>query len=114
MLLSEIAGLTSSEKIFATYAQQFISSGLSSNKIISSAIQAGLGIRRTQALMILRNGTELLHGGVYLQGLTTNVLPNEARLTTAMYPLREKYTYIVKASGKNIITDEADERLLQV
>lgn len=106
--------LSSAEHVFAAFVEPFIEDGVSSNEMIRQAQAAGLSIRRTNALDLIRQIKDITSTKDYVSSLNYNDLPNPNRLAKSVFSLSKQYSYTVQVNGYNNITSELDSQHISV
>lgn len=94
--------------------QRGIRSGLSSRDISETLQAAGLGIRRSTLLDIMRREREIVAHGSNLRFLPLDRAPNPDRLPEALTRLRRQYSYTIELRGRVIDTQELITRTVTV
>jgi hypothetical protein len=105
-LVTDLLEFFGEEKSTVAYIQKGLELGLSANKIQEALGIAGLGIRRTKLLDIVRQITGIQSTRSYVKSLGNNYLPDPTRLKAAVLPISKNYSYLVEIRGIDNTTDE--------
>lgn len=106
MALPFLATLVKSARFAYPIIQKGVRAGLASRAIAGTLQKAGLGIRRSTLLKIMRKERSLVQHGLNMRFLPLKRFPNPLKLPTALTKLRRAYSYTVKVFGTNMGTGE--------
>lgn len=99
-----ISSLTGGARTALPYIVHGVLSGLSANLIGNALTQAGLGVRRSALLTIVRSIRSTVEGAEYQRGLQPDILPAPQLFQGAQTFMRRPFAYVVKVTGTNIKT----------
>ena len=114
MALSFLSTLTKTASFAYPLIQKGVRAGLASRAIAGTLSRAGLGIRRSTLLSIMRKERTLVQHGLNMRFLPLKRFPNPLKLPTALTKLRRAYSYTVELRGRLIDTQELIKRQVTV
>ena len=94
--------------------QKGVRAGLASRPLAKALTQAGLGIRRSTLLDIMRRERKIVQHGLNMRFLPLKRMPNPLKLPTALTKLRRAYSYTIELRGRLIDTQELITRQVTV
>lgn len=98
--------LTPAARLALPYVSSMVESGLSANAIGRALTEAGLGIRRTDLLELVRGLREVEITRPYVSSLRADFLPNPSRLAESVTTLLRSFSYTVQVEGTHLETGE--------
>lgn len=104
LALEAISALTGGASEALPYIVHGVQAGLSANAIGEALTNAGMGIRRTNLLTLVRNIRGGIAGAAYQRGLSADEFPNPEFFTGAESFLSKRYAYVVTVTGENVLT----------
>jgi hypothetical protein len=87
---------------------------LSANRILQIANDAGLAVRRSDGLALIRNARQQVSTRPYISSVGLDKLPNPARFATPAYQMNDNYHYLVRVDGVDPETGERTTRYVTV
>lgn len=101
-----ITSLAESAGLRLPYIIHGVHAGLSANQIQKGLTAAGIGMRRSPLLSLIKGVRNSVLGAEYQRGLKFNELPSPTAFTGSQGFLKHRYAYVVRVHGRNPITGE--------
>lgn len=114
MALPYLATLNIAARTAYPLIQKGVRAGLSANRIGSALADAGMGIRRSTLLSIVKRERTLLDHSRNLRFLPFDRAPDPERLPEALTRLRRKYSYQIGVRGYIGDTGEPIQRFVTI
>jgi len=114
MAIPFLLTLTKTARFAYPLIQKGVRAGLASRSIAGTLSKAGLGIRRSTLLSIMRKERSLVQHGLNMRFLPLKRFPNPLKLPTALTKLRRAYSYTIELRGRLIDTQELITRQVTV
>ena len=109
-----LSTLTKSARFAYPIIQRGVREGLASRSIATALSEAGLGIRRSILLDIMRRERSLVKHALNMRFLPRNRMPNPLRLPTSITKLRRAYSYVIEAFGTDLGTGQLRKQTITV
>jgi len=94
------------EGFLASFIKDMVEEGNPANKILADLKEAGVKIRRSTGLELIRKAKGIVKSRPYVASVNYDKYPDPDRLPTAEFDISGEYGYHVKMTGRNRLTGE--------